>query len=59
MNAENQQKYAAFFRLKISTKNFLLSRCILVENIVKLYYLLFSMGFLPPKKTNRLPKVLK
>ena len=30
----------------------------LVENIVKLSYLLFSMGFLP-KKANRLPKVLK
>lgn len=58
MNAENQQKHAVSLRFKILTKNFLLSRCILVENIVKLSYLLFSMGFLP-KKANRLPKVLK
>lgn len=58
MNAENQARNAVSLRFKILTKNFLLSRCILVENIVKLSYLLFSMGFLP-KKANRLPKVLK
>lgn len=58
MNAENQAEHAVSLRFKILTKNFLLSRCILVENIVKLNYLLFSMGFLS-KKANRLPKVLK